>query len=259
MSEGVNPSQQGAGDEIWAAISQRAPVLTRLRFLFGYLGAFTGLIFGWVTRAAVVGTPVSFRDIFVNLFADSGPTRDLALKGGGYLLLLILGGCIIGVVIAYVSEREGLTYGRFVRGPQDFYGGLAIIHLSVLALWASSDLPGQRGFAFGPGTSPRLFAGLLAGLGAAVALVGVSTDGPRIEKYKVRGPVLVIIAIIAFAAMIRPLGLVISTFLAFLVSIFGSSEMRWLESLIAAAVMTLGCVLLFVYLLNLPFQLFPRF
>ena len=29
------------------------------------------------------------------------------------------------------------------------------------------------------------------------------------------------------------------------------------ESLIAAAAMTLGCVLLFVYLLNLPFQLWP--
>ena len=34
--------------------------------------------------------------------------------------------------------------------------------------------------------------------------------------------------------------------------------MRWIESLIAAAAMTLGCVLLFVYLLNLPFQLWPQ-
>jgi hypothetical protein len=34
--------------------------------------------------------------------------------------------------------------------------------------------------------------------------------------------------------------------------------MRWLESVIAAAVMTVFCVLLFVYLLNLPFQLWPQ-
>ena len=33
-----------------------------------------------------------------------------------------------------------------------------------------------------PGTAPRLFSGLLAGLGAAVALVGVLHDGPAIEK-----------------------------------------------------------------------------
>jgi hypothetical protein len=104
-----------------------------------------------------------------------------------------------------------------------------------------------------------LFSFVLAALGAAVAIGGVFAEGPPIEKYKIRGPSLVIIAILSFAAMIRPLGLVPATFLAFMISILGSSEMRWIESLIAAALMTLFCVLLFVYLLNLPFQLWPRF
>ena len=61
-----------------------------------------------------------------------------------------------------------------------------------------------------------------------------------------------------FAAFIRPFGLIVATYLAFVVSITGSKEVRWLEGLIAAAAMTLGCVLLFVYLLNLPFQLWPQ-
>jgi len=142
-----------------------------------------------------------------------------------------------------------------------------------LALIASAELPGQRGFAFGPGTAPRLFSFVLAALGAAVALGGVFVEGPPIEKYKIRGPALVIISIIAFALMIRgfsvtllgipiampALGLVPSTFFAFMISILGSTEMRWLESLLAAALMTAFCVVLFVYLLNLPFQLWPRF
>jgi putative tricarboxylic transport membrane protein len=146
-----------------------------------------------------------------------------------------------------------------VHAPRDLYGGIALMMLATVALIASSDLPGQRGFAFGPGTAPRLFAFVLAALGAAVALGGVFAEGPPIEKYKIRGPFFVIIAILAFAAMIRPLGLVPATFLTFLISILGSTEMRWVESLIAAVVMTLFCVLLFVYLLNLPFQLWPRF
>ena len=41
-------------------------------------------------------------------------------------------------------------------------------------------------------------------------------------------------------------------------SILGSREMRWVESLIAAAGMTAFCWLLFVVLLNLPFQLWPQ-
>lgn len=154
-----------------------------------------------------------------------------------------------------------------VRGPRDFYGGLVLIALAIIAIWASGDLPGTHGFAFGPGTAPRLFAGLLAIVGALVALSGLLVDGPPIERYAVRGPAWVLLAILAFAGMIRgvsigpvtipPLGLVPSTFAAFLVSIFGSTEMRWVESLIAAVVMTAFCVGLFVYLLQLPFQLWP--
>jgi hypothetical protein len=144
-----------------------------------------------------------------------------------------------------------------IKAPQDYYGGLVLVMLAIVALVASADLPGQRGFAFGPGTAPRLFSGILALLGIAVAASGVIFDGPRIEEYKLRGPTLVIIAILLFALMIRPFGLVVATYTAFMISILGSKEMRWIESLIAAAVMTGFCVVLFVYLLNLPFQLRP--
>jgi putative tricarboxylic transport membrane protein len=160
------------------------------------------------------------------------------------------------VVLIGLGVAAGLVP---VQGPRDFYGGLALVKLTILALIASGELPGQRGFAFGPGTAPRLFSYVLAAVAAVVALGGVFTEGPPIEKYKIRGPTLVIIAILCFAAMIRPLGLVPSSFIAFMISILGSSEMRWVESLLAAAAMTLFCVMLFVYLLNLPFQLWPRF
>src|SRR2546429_6723987 len=160
------------------------------------------------------------------------------------------------LVVVGVAATIGLLP---VHAPRDFYGGIALVMLPTLALIASAELPGQRGFAFGPGTAPRLFSFVLAALGAAVAIGGVFTEGPPIEKYKIRGPSLVIIAILSFAAMIRPLGLVPATFLAFMISILGSTEMRWIESTIAGALMTLFCVLLFVYLLGLPFQLWPRF
>jgi len=163
---------------------------------------------------------------------------------------------VMAILVAAVGV--GVIAGWIpVRAPQDFYGGLALTLLAIFALVASAELPGQRGFAFGPGTAPRLFAVMLGGLGAAIALIGVLSDGARIEKYKIRGPALVIIGISLFAALIRPFGLVVATYLAFMVSIMGSKEMRWIESAIAAAAMTLGCVLLFVYLLNLPFQLTP--
>ena len=50
----------------------------------------------------------------------------------------------------------------------------------------------MHGFAFGPGTAPRLFAGLLIFLAAGVALTGVLLPGPAIESYAFRGPTLVV-------------------------------------------------------------------
>ena len=163
---------------------------------------------------------------------------------------------ILSILICVVGIG---TAARFipVRGPQDYYGGLVLMILATFMFVASADLPGQRGFAFGPGTAPRLFSWLMFGLGAGVTVVGAFMDGPAIEKYRIRGPALVVFAIFLFAALIRPFGLIVATYAAFMFSIMGSSEMKWIESLIAAAAMTLGCVLLFVYLLNLPFQLWP--
>lgn len=168
------------------------------------------------------------------------------------------------------ARGGGRTLFR-IRGPRDFYGGLVLVGFALLALWAASGLPGQQGFAFGPGTAPRLFAGLLILLGVIVTIGGLLFDGPPIEGYAVRGPFWVVVAILAFAFMIRglnttwfgipvylpPLGLVPATFATFLVSLFGSREMRWIESLLAAVAMTVFCVVLFVYLLELPFQLWP--
>lgn len=145
-----------------------------------------------------------------------------------------------------------------IRNPQDFYGGLGLVGLSLLAFWASRKLPGTQGFAFGPGTAPRMFAGLLGIAGAAVMAIGLLTDGPKVQRYAIRGPIIVTAAVIFFALAVRPFGLVISSFLTIFFAASASSEFRWLESLIWAAVLTLFCALLFRHGLGLPLQLWPR-
>jgi putative tricarboxylic transport membrane protein len=145
-----------------------------------------------------------------------------------------------------------------IKGPQDFYGGLALMGIALFALWASSDLQGMRGFSFGPGTAPRMFAYLLLALGAGVAVTGFLVDGPPLQRYGIRGPVFVTLAILAFAVAIRPLGLVVSAFGAFIIAAMGSEETRWKETIIVGICLTIGCALLFPYALGLPLDLFPR-
>jgi putative tricarboxylic transport membrane protein len=148
---------------------------------------------------------------------------------------------------------------KWVRGPQDFVGGIALIAIAIFALWASSDLQGMHGFSFGAGTAPRMFAVLLLGLGFAIMVVGVVTEGPHLAVYAWRGPLFVSLSILSFAITIRPLGLVISAFVTFMVAALGTHETRWRETTIVGIVLTLFCSFLFPYALGLPMQLWPRF
>ncbi|KJC52936.1 tripartite tricarboxylate transport(TTT) family subunit TctB [Bradyrhizobium sp. LTSPM299] len=148
---------------------------------------------------------------------------------------------------------------KWVRGPQDFVGGIALMAIALFALWASSDLQGMHGFSFGAGTVPRMFAVLLLLLGGVIALIGVLNDGPQIGTYAWRGPLFVMLSIVFFALAIRPLGLVVSAFSCFLIAALGSHETKWLEAIIVGACLTLGCALLFPYVLGLPMPMFPRF
>jgi hypothetical protein len=146
-----------------------------------------------------------------------------------------------------------------LRAPQDYFGGVVLMAITLFALWASSDLDGMRGFSFGAGTVPRMFGVLLLALGAGVVVVGLLTDGPKLATYAWRGPLFVTLAILSFALAIRPLGLVFSAFASFMISALGTPETRWTETVIVGICLTIGCSLLFPYALGLPLQLFPRF
>jgi putative tricarboxylic transport membrane protein len=147
----------------------------------------------------------------------------------------------------------------FIRGPQDFFGGLLLIAVALFALYAGDDLSGMHGFSFGPGTAPRLFAGLLIAFGIGITAMGVVFPGPKLERWALRGTILTIASILIFAATIRSLGLILSSFISFMVGAYATDEVRWLEAALVGAGLTIGCAILFPYVLALPFQLWPQF
>jgi putative tricarboxylic transport membrane protein len=193
----------------------------------------------------------------------------------GGLTLAVLGGVLLigsflvqnpvpltvrGAIVVFMAVGVAVTAGFLrVLNHQDFYGGMALILLGLTAFVASNDLPGMRGFAFGPGTAPRLFAFTLILLSLAVVVTGLMTKGPHVTPYKVRGVVFIIGAILSFAATIRPLGLVVASFSCILICAAAADDVKWRETVIWAAVLTAFCSFLFPYGLNLPFQLWPRF
>ncbi|PDT86958.1 tripartite tricarboxylate transporter TctB [Bradyrhizobium sp. Y36] len=213
-----------------------------------------GTIFGWGAGrgpAAVVmahatalfaGAPGAL------IGAASGDTKKASSE---VLLALIYSYPLFAVAI--------VTLFMTIRSAQDYVGGVILMALALFALWASSDLQGMRGFSFGAGTAPRMFGGLLVALSAGIALTGLLSDGPAMAHYAWRGPLFVMAAILFFALSIRSLGLVVTAFASFMIAATGSNETRWLEAAIVGACLTIGCAILFPYVLGLPMPMFPRF
>lgn len=212
-----------------------------------------GTIFGWgagrgpatvVTShatALLVGAPSALFGSF------GGGTKKASAE---VLLALIYSYPLFAVAI--------LTLFMKIRSAQDYIGGVVLMAVALFALWASSDLQGMRGFSFGAGTAPRMFGGLLVALSAGIALTGLLTEA-ALAHYSWRGPLFVMAAILFFALAIRPLGLVVTAFVSFMIAAVGSHETRWLEAAIVGACLTLGCAILFPYVLGLPMPMFPRF
>jgi putative tricarboxylic transport membrane protein len=166
----------------------------------------------------------------------------------------------------YTSEIVGFYGLVFVivgvlgppGSPRDYFGGAALTALAIFAFEASRDLPGMRGFAFGPGTAPRMFGFALGALGVAVSATGLFTKGPGIDRFHLRGPFFVTLSVLLFAWLVRPLGLVIASFLSICAAAGATPEARVVETIIWGAFLTLFCCLLFPYALNLPMQLWPN-
>ncbi len=95
----------------------------------------------------------------------------------------------------------------------------------------------MRGFAFGPGTAPRLFAFTLGILSLGV-VVGGLCRGPDVPATRSAAVIFIIGSILAFAACIRPLGLVIASFATMIICAAAAEDVKWRETLLVAIVVT---------------------
>ncbi len=140
---------------------------------------------------------------------------------------------------------------------QDFVGGLVVIATAVIAFWQGADLPIGTFGGMGPGMLPLGLAGLLGLLGALLVVDAVLEGGLPLERWSLRGPALVLGAVVAFGLAVRPLGLLVAGPLAIVIAAFASDEVRWGETIVFGALMTAFCIGLFKFALGLPVPLAP--
>lgn len=155
-----------------------------------------------------------------------------------------------------------------IRGPQNLVGGLILLTLAAWALWLTRDLDQGTLRSMGPAMLPRWLAVGVGLCGLALLVLSFLKTGDVLERWSLRGPVMVLLAVLAFAVTIRPfsfggistpgLGLVVAGPLAIVIGGYASNEARLRDLAILALTLTPFCMVLFGDILNLPIPIFPQ-
>jgi hypothetical protein len=108
----------------------------------------------------------------------------------------------------------------------------------------------------GPGFFPILLSALLAVIGVVIIAKGMRTEELTLNALPWRGLLVILPVPVLFGLTIRGLGLVPATFMAAFISSFASRRMKLWMAFALAAGLTLFCVLVFHYGLQVPTPLF---
>ena len=135
--------------------------------------------------------------------------------------------------------------------------GLILVAIGAVAAWQGSALTVGTPRHIGPGMVPLALSALIALIGFGLIGFGLRDGQSYRDRWPLRGPLFILGAAVVFGLAVRPLGLTLAGPLLVIVSAFASDESRWLEVLLFALGMTVFCVVLFKYLLNLPIPLAP--
>jgi hypothetical protein len=110
----------------------------------------------------------------------------------------------------------------------------------------------------GPGYLPRVLALLVTAGGSAMAAVGILRGGAALEKLHFKPLVLIGLASAAFGYAIDRLGMVIAVVALVALAALASRESRPVETVLLAAGIAIGAVLLFIVGLKMPAPIWPR-
>jgi hypothetical protein len=139
-----------------------------------------------------------------------------------------------------------------IKSPQDLGTALVLVAIGGGGFWFGRELDVGSAAHMGPGYMPMLLSGSIVLFGLVIGLRAVTIAGPAIAPGRWRPVILVLGAILTFAALISTAGLAITTFVTAALGAFASVEARWWEALGLAVFLAALCVLLFVLALNQP-------
>ena len=149
----------------------------------------------------------------------------------------------------------------YLKNPKDFWAGVmfAVVGLTFAIIVKVYEYPMGSASRMGPGYFPFVLGLTLGALGILIIAKSLVTTGAPISKFAWRPIFWTLSGVVIFGLSAKIIGLALAIIVLVLVSAYGGHEFRWKEQVIAALILAVGCVLVFVYGLKLPFEVWPTF
>ena len=143
-----------------------------------------------------------------------------------------------------------------IKSQEDFWAGAMFVGFGLLAIFMARDYPFGSTSRMGPGYFPTWLGIIMAGLGIALCLQGLRTQGEKLGKWAFKPMILLSLGFIIFGWAIDNLGFVIATAALIILGAAAGTEFKWKEVIIMTIVLIIGSWALFIYGLELPYPLF---
>lgn len=145
---------------------------------------------------------------------------------------------------------------------KNVFAGLTFAAIGAAFVGVASSYPLGVTTRMGPGWFPLILGGLLTALGIAVVFSGRSASVPGRDQdaappFAWRPLVHVGLAVVAFALLIEPGGLVVASAALVLLGAGGGWEFHWGEATALAGSLTVLAVGLFAFALHVPLPVWP--
>jgi hypothetical protein len=144
-----------------------------------------------------------------------------------------------------------------IRHPKDFWSGVLFTACGVFAIVYGAKYTIGTAARMGPGYFPRILGILMIVLGLILAFRSLRLQGAPVPAWKWRPTLLVLGSVVLFGAVVKLLGMAISTVLLILVASAASHEFRVREALVSGVLLALLAVGVFVIGLSLQLPIWP--
>ena len=148
---------------------------------------------------------------------------------------------------------------RNLGSNKDFLAGLLLLCIGAVAFFMALDYPFGSSLRMGPGYFPRVLASVLMFFGVFVLVRGLMTKERIKGIWGWKALAFIVVSLIVFGFTMEHLGLVPALVAMFFIAALGGHEFRFIEVVVLTVVMTIFSVVVFVYLLGLPYPLFAGY